>query len=267
MKAFERNLILPFTRGLFNLYGAAGFIAILFGIGSIIYSQTKAEIMPRQKWIKSGDEEAVNTRDIITSMSTSYNSEEEEKIIEKSTEYMYNNPEYTSRPVEKTKYHECLSKSTYKTYNPISNPNNTDPNTFPWSVWRTDEFEKVLRDNDIDLNTSGEGYINSICKQVHTSDDPLKPKHVNTNTTSGYSPWMDLGYRIMALRYADARYDDYSNRVTSENLKKSAALPLGLWSIAGGTGAVALASFVISFMGIESNLRELEKIANHSSNE
>ena len=260
MQRFERKILLPFARGLFNLYGLLGFLAIIFGVGAALYSQTTQEIMSRKRWLNSNVEEASNTRSVITTMSTTYNTEEEEKRIQGLTGYMYNNPAVTKLALEKTKYGECLSKSTYEDYTYIENPEQFDSKTFPWSVWKTNEFEWVLaNEGSIDASVLGEDFINAVCKKVHTSSDPLKPKHISTNSPTGYSPWMDLGYRVQAVFYAEARYDDYSNRVFSENLQKQAALPVGLWSIAAGSGAVAAAALLIAFMGIESNLRELEK--------
>ena len=260
MKAFERKLLLPYARGLFNLYGLLGFLAIIFGVGAAIYSQTTQETMPRTKWLKSSNEQAKNTRGIITTMPTSYGKAEDEKRIERYTGYMMNDPRRVKLPVEKDKYSECLSKSTYQEYKYIDNPEQRDEKTFPWSVWKPGEFEVVLkRGASIDPAVVGEDFINAVCKKVHMSPVPLKPKHTNTNTKDGYSPWIDLGYRIQAIGYADARYDDYTDELLADNLKKTAALPIGLWSIAAGSGAVAIAALVISFMGIESNLRELER--------
>ena len=92
MQKFERKILLPYARGLFNLYGLLGFLAIIFGVGAVLYSQTTQEAMSRTRWLASSDEKASNIRSIITTMSVRYDTEKEEKRIEESTGYMFNNP-------------------------------------------------------------------------------------------------------------------------------------------------------------------------------
>lgn len=256
MRNFERRLLLPYARFLFNLYGALGFLAIFGGVATGLYGFSTQELMSRTQWLESNNKKAVNTRDVVENMSDYYNTEKEEKEIESITGYMFNNPAYTKEPVEKTEFGPCLSKSTYQNYKMIDNPEKRNENTFPWSVWKTTEFVTVLERNNID--PGNKVFVNNICSKVSNSS-MVKPKFVKTNTVSGYSPWMDLGYRVKAIAYAEARYDDYSSNLMSENLQKLASRWIGLWLIVGGSSAVAIAALIISFMGIESNLRELER--------
>lgn len=262
MQGFERRLLLPYARGLFNLYGLLGFLVIIFGVGAVLWGFTQQDEKTRVEWLNSNDDDASNARMVAKDIAIYFDAKEEEQRIEKYTGYMMNDPNRISLPVEKSEYGACLSKSTYQPYTYIDNPEKRDTSKFPWSVWRPNEFAYVLKDKvDIDPGVVGKDFITEVCKLVSSAGETLKPKHVATNTSSGYSPWMDLGYRIEAISYAEARFKDYRTELTATNIQKESFKWIGLWSIGVGSGMVAVAALIISFMGIESNLRRLEDIS------